>query len=122
VLAEGGTFAYYDDVHVVYRVHGDNSSGSASVADAAKNLKIFEEMVRGFERLRDEVSLPAPARRALTQRLASERFWGLGYSSQWRSGDRRAALRSFQTALGEWPWSVRMWKTYALARLRAFAS
>ena len=30
VLADGGRFAYYDDPHVVYRVHEDNSSGSAS--------------------------------------------------------------------------------------------
>jgi glycosyltransferase involved in cell wall biosynthesis len=122
LLAEGGTFAYYDDVHVIYRVHGDNSSGSAAVADSAKTLKIYEEMIRGFERIGDEVPLPPTSRRALTRRLATDRFWGLGYSSQWRGGDRPAALRSYRRALGEWPWSARMWKTYALALIRSAGS
>ena len=121
VLADGGRLAYYDDPHVVYRVHDDNSSGSASSGAPEKRLKIYEEMVRGFERVRDELPLPASARRALARRLASDRFWGLGYNSQWQAGDRQSALRSYRQALGEWPWSARMWKTYLLARLRTFS-
>ncbi len=89
LLAEGGRFAYFDDPHVVYRVHADNSSGSATGQDSTRQRRIFSEMVRGLERVGRETALSSSARRALARRLAKERFWGLGYSAYWQAGDDR---------------------------------
>lgn len=118
LLADGARFAYYDRPHVVYRVHGDNSSGSALGQDTARNRRIFAEMVRGLERIGRETALPPRARRALGRRLAHERFWGLGYSSCWQSGDATGARAAYRQALAEWPWSAAMWKTFVGSYLR----
>jgi hypothetical protein len=115
MLAEGKRFGYFDAPHVLYRVHRENSSGSAASVDAQRNVRIFGEMVRGFERIRAEVFLPRAAARSLSRRLAKERFWGLGYSGYWMEGNTVAALSCYRTALAEWPWSAQMWKTYLLA-------
>src|SRR5262249_44471346 len=61
-LVRGLTIGYIDEVHVVYRMHDENSSASSSGTDAARLLPIFEEDVRGFERVRAEVELPPDAR------------------------------------------------------------
>jgi len=118
LLAENGRFAYYDNPHVVYRVHGDNSSGSAVGQDTARNRRIFEEMVRGLERVGRETALDARARQALAERLGRERFWGLGYSAHWLGGDAGRARAQYRQALAEWPWSAGMWKTFLLSYLR----
>ena len=68
LLADGGRFAYYDDPHVVYRVHGGNSSGSAVGSDPQRNVRIFSEMVRGLERVAREAALSRGARRELRRR------------------------------------------------------
>jgi glycosyltransferase involved in cell wall biosynthesis len=119
LLAEGGRFAYCDDPHVVYRVHGGNSSGSAVGSNPERNVRIFGEMVRGLERVAAEAPLSRKARRELRRRLALERFWGLGYSGYWQAGDARRARACYRRALAGWPWSLRMWKTFAAAHLRA---
>jgi glycosyltransferase involved in cell wall biosynthesis len=119
LLAEGGRFAYFDDPHVVYRVHADNSSGSATGQDTTRQRRIFSEMVRGLERVRAEASLSSSARRALAKRLASERFWGLGYSAYWQAGDVSGARACYRQALREWPFSPAMWKTFAASFLKS---
>ena len=118
LLAQGGRFAYFDAPHVVYRVHRDNSSGSAVGQDTGRNLRIFAEMVRGLERVGRESQLSSAARRALARRLAHERFWGLGYSAHWQGGDASRARASYRQALREWPWSPAMWKTFAVSLVR----
>lgn len=118
LLAEGARFGYFLEPHVTYRVHGENSSGSATGTSTAKSRRLFEEMVRGLERIRDEVPLSAEARGALRERLAQERFWKLGYHGYWLTGDRTEALAHFSRAIREWPWDVSMWKTYVTALLR----
>ena len=112
LLASGGRFAYLDDPHVVYRVHGDNSSGAAVGNDTARNTRIFSELVRGLERIGREVPLSRGARNALARRLAHERFWSLGYSGFWQGGDAVSARACYRQSLGEWPWSPAMWKTF----------
>jgi glycosyltransferase involved in cell wall biosynthesis len=118
LLAEGGRFAYYDKPHVVYRIHGQNSSGSAVGQDVARNRRIFSEMTRGLERVAREATLDARSRRALAERLARERFWGLGYSAHWLAGDGSRARAAYRQALAEWPWSAPMWKTFLMSYLR----
>ena len=120
-LARGGVIAYFDDVHVIYRIHGDNSSASVSGGSAARLMPVFDEQVRGYERLLAELPLPRGAERALKKKLAAVAFWHKGYAGHWQLGDAQAALRAYRAALRVWPWSPAMWKTYLACRLRAVA-
>jgi glycosyltransferase involved in cell wall biosynthesis len=113
LLAAGGRFAYFDNPHVLYRVHADNSSGSATGQDTTRQRRIFSEMVRGLERVGREAALSSSERRALARRLAKERFWGLGYSAYWQAGETAMARACYRQALMDWPWSPAMWKTFA---------
>jgi glycosyltransferase involved in cell wall biosynthesis len=118
-LSQGLTIGYINEVLVVYRVHDDNSSASATGAGAARLLPIFEEEVRGIERLRAEIPLPSTARTALDRELGAKYFWRLGYSGYWQLGRRGDALKAFRTGLRLRPSDWRMWKTYLLCQLRA---
>jgi glycosyltransferase involved in cell wall biosynthesis len=119
LLAAGGRFAYFDNPHVVYRVHADNSSGSATGQDTTRQRRIFSEMVRGLERVGAETPLSSPARRALARRVAHERGWGLGYSAYWQGGDVSQARACYRQALRDWPWSPAMWKTFAASFVKS---
>ena len=118
-LSRGVRIGYIDEVLVVYRVHEGNSSASATGANAARLLPIFEEEVRGLERLRADVSLPADARATLRRELGRKYFWRLGYLGYWRNGQRDAAFQAFRAGMRLTSPSWRMLKTYALCRLRA---
>lgn len=117
-LANGLTIGYLDDVHVVYRVHDDNSSASAAGAAPARLLPIFEEQVRGLQSLGSDPSLPPPARAVLQAELGTIYFWRLGYSGYWAMGRRRDALRAFRQGLRRRPRDWRMWKTFAACLVR----
>jgi glycosyltransferase involved in cell wall biosynthesis len=117
-LARGGTIGYFEDVHVIYRIHGGNSSASVTGASARRLLPVFDEQVRGYERIRREVALPPDAARALRRRLADVGFWHLGYAGRWQTGAVGPAFAAFHAALREWPWSLAMWKTYVACRLK----
>jgi glycosyltransferase involved in cell wall biosynthesis len=118
-LSRSLTIGYIDDVHVVYRVHDDNSSASATGVGSVRLLPIFEEEVRGFERVRAEVQMPPEARAVLERQLGAKYFWRLGYAGFWQAGKRAQALRAFRMGLRLRPFDWRMWKTYALCYVRA---
>ena len=118
VLAAGARFAYFLEPHVIYNVHGENSSGSATGLSAEKHIAIFSEMTVELEQLLSEISLTGRERRALLRRLSDEYFWHLGYSGYWQAGRRLEALDTFKRALSVWPWHLATWKTYLLARLK----
>jgi len=118
LLAAGKRFAYFLDPHVIYQVHGDNSSASAGGLSLAKHLAIYGELTKGLEQLRSELRLSGRERRALLKRLGREYFWHLGYVGYWQSGRRREALASFRRGLAVWPWNPAAWKTYLLARAK----
>jgi glycosyltransferase involved in cell wall biosynthesis len=117
-LVAGYRVGYLNRVHVLYRIHADNSSGSALDAPLEKRLRIQEALVAGFEDMRREVPLDRRQRRALEQRLASTLFWRIGYALLWQSGHTREALEHFRQGLRRWPWDWRFWKVYLLARTR----
>jgi glycosyltransferase involved in cell wall biosynthesis len=114
-VAAGHRVAYYDDVHVVYHVHGGNSSAAAVGAPLERQLWIYRALVRGFEELRGEVRLSRAETRVLDRRLAREYFWHLGYALLWQHGRRDEALAMFRRGLRLDPWDLRYWKVYAAA-------
>ena len=111
-MANGAKLAYFTDVHVIYRVHDDNSSASAAGAGASRLIPIFEEQVRGIERVLSEVPLPPRVAAKLKRQLGSIYFWRLGYTGYWASGERARALQTLAIGLRFSPLSPRMWKTY----------
>jgi glycosyltransferase involved in cell wall biosynthesis len=119
-LSRGLRIGYIDEVLVVYRVHADNSSASSKSANPARLRPIFEEEVRGYERLLAELPLTHDATAALRRQLASKYFWRLGYAVYWPLGERVAAMNAFRAGLRLRPLDWRMWRTYALCRLRSF--
>jgi len=122
VLLAGGRFAYFDDVHVNYHVHDQNSSGSSAAISQAHSFAVLDEQVRGFTYLSQQVTLAPSQTRALRRRLSREYFWHLGYVSLWQHGKRREALEAFKKALRLWPWDARYWKTYLVARARVLVA
>jgi glycosyltransferase involved in cell wall biosynthesis len=123
VLAAGARFAYFLEPHVIYQVHGDNSSASATASSLAKHVEIYSELTVGIEQLLSELTLSARERRGLLKRLGREYFWHLGYVGFWKGGRRLEALDMYRRGLAAWPWHPGAWKTYLLARLRvAFQS
>jgi glycosyltransferase involved in cell wall biosynthesis len=114
----GFRFGYLDQVHVVYQVHADNSSGAAQGATLEKRVKVMKSMIQGFEDMRAKVTLTPRENRALNRRLSDDLFWQLGYALFWQNGRRNDALASFRQALRIRPWHWRFWKTYVAAAVR----
>jgi glycosyltransferase involved in cell wall biosynthesis len=121
-LAAGRRFGYLDNVHVVYHVHEANSSAPGAGGTLEKRLAIHRAMLRGFEDVRNQVSLSRAEHRALDRNLSRIYFWQLGYTLLWQHGYRQEALSTFRQAMRLWPWDPWFWKTYLLAWVRAKAS
>ncbi|MGE3539936.1 MAG: glycosyltransferase family 2 protein [Candidatus Tectimicrobiota bacterium] len=117
-LARGYTFAYYDAIHVIYRVHDANSSAPGSVRNVERQSRVLRLLIEGYERVLHECDWPPAERQALRRRLHQEYFWKLGYATFWEIGRFRDALQMFRRGLYYWPWDWRCWKTYTLALLR----
>jgi glycosyltransferase involved in cell wall biosynthesis len=117
-LAAGRRFAYFDNVHVIYHEHDQNSSASGTDRRLEKHLEIFRAEMRGYENLGNEVPLTTAERRVLRKRLSDGYFWALGYALLWRNGRRGEALAMYRRGLRLWPWNWRCWKTYLAARAR----
>jgi glycosyltransferase involved in cell wall biosynthesis len=117
-LTAGRRIAYLNDVHLIYRIHENNSSASTHSTCADKHARVFLAMIAGLEQLGTQVPLTASQKRALRRRLAQECFWHLGYALFWRNGQLPEALAAFRRGLRHWPWDWRLWKTYLTTRLR----
>ncbi len=117
-IATGLRFAYFDDVHVEYRVHDSNSSGAALEMPREKRLRLAEGMIRGFEELRKQVPMSAKSEQLLRKKLADFYMWQLGYHSNWVHGRRSDALTAYQIGIRLQPWNVGFWKTYVVACMR----
>jgi glycosyltransferase involved in cell wall biosynthesis len=117
-LAAGRRFGYLDNVHVVYRVHEQNSSAAQVGGSLEKRLGLYHALLVGFERVRGQVRLTRAETRALNRSLARVHFWELGYALLWQNGRRWEALGAFRDGLRLWPWDLRCWKTYALSLVR----
>jgi glycosyltransferase involved in cell wall biosynthesis len=111
-------FAFIDNVHVIYRVHAENSSAAAKQRSLDKQIKIHRLLLAGWERLPEEVALRRCERRALQRRLSQLYFWHLGYALLWQNERPTEALTMFWRGLQYWPWSLHCWKTYLLCLMR----
>jgi glycosyltransferase involved in cell wall biosynthesis len=113
----GCRVAYLDRIHVVYRVHQENSCCTAANSSLDKRLEVYSSLARGFEWLRTELTLNAAEARVLGRRLSAIYFWNLGYPLL-QQGHKKEALEMFRRGLRLRPTNVFFWKTYLLALLR----
>jgi glycosyltransferase involved in cell wall biosynthesis len=117
-LAQGSRLAYYTEPQVIYRIHGENSSGASTSHSAESLASVMEPLVHALQKLPSEMRLNRRERRALNKRLGNEYFWHLGYNVYWQTGRRAQALEMFGQGLAAWPWDPAAWKTYVLSRLK----
>jgi glycosyltransferase involved in cell wall biosynthesis len=116
-LAADRRLGYFDDVHVIYHVHPDNSS-AAGPGSIEKQVRVFRAMAEGYETLRGRVVLSPMEKRSLDRRLSRAYFWGLGYVLLRQRGREAEALAFLRRGMGLWPSNPRYWKTYFLSWLR----
>lgn len=118
-LANGYRMAYFDAVHVVYNVHPENSSATASQG-VDKRVTIIEAEARGYEELAERgIRLSRNEQRALRKRLFEQYFWQIGYSLLQTHGRTNEAPVMYRRGLKHWPWRLSAWKTYLLALIRS---
>lgn len=117
-LKRGHRLGYLDAIHVQYHVHDANSSAPDATQSVDRQLRVYRPLVRGFEALQREFPWSSPERRALSQRIARDHFWHIGYTILWNGGRRREAIEAYRQGLRAWPWSLACWKTYVAARIR----
>lgn len=116
-LARGAVCGYFDDVHMIYRVHEGNISG-AGAKDVEHQIRVQSELIRCYEAISRLPELNESQRRTARRRLAAQYFWHYGYNVLWRHGRYAEALAAYRDGLQYAPGDWRMRKTYWLARAR----
>jgi glycosyltransferase involved in cell wall biosynthesis len=122
VLKAGRRLAYFDNVHVMYRVHDECVSARERNGNVEKAVRYIRELAEAYEEVPQHVPFTARERRALRERLAHDYFWTIGYGLYWQHGRRSEALNMYKRGLRWQPWSARMWKTFGLAMARQVLS
>ncbi|WLD12407.1 glycosyltransferase [Planctellipticum variicoloris] len=117
-IAAGVGFAYFDEVHVEYRVHESNSSGAALGMPREKRLRLAQGLIRGFEELPQQVSMTLTSKSLLRKKLAELYMWQLGYHANWIHGYKREALAAYRRGIQLDSWNPSYWKTYVLSVAR----
>ena len=117
-LLGGHVIGYFDNVHVNYKVHDANSSAAGGSQDLARQERVINLMIAGYERLYRETKLSPQVRRAIRKRLGRDCFWAQGYATLWQAGKRPEALRQFRRGIHYWPWDWRCWKTLVVSSLK----
>jgi glycosyltransferase involved in cell wall biosynthesis len=121
-LKNGYRLSYLDNVHVIYHVHGGNTSATSAVASFARRIDVRQELIRCYEAMPALVSFDRAEMRAWRRVLSREYFWHLGYATLWPAGHHQEALEALRRGLRFWPYDWRYWKTYVVARVRASLS
>lgn len=110
-IKAGLGFAYFNSVHVEYRVHDSNSSGSSTVMNFAKKERIIIGLIEGFENLPQQIDIGGPGMRRLKARLAELYMWQLGYSTYAVYGRIGLARKAYMKAIKLNPTKLQYWKT-----------
>lgn len=112
-LATGQLQGYLDNIHVLYRVHDDQTSTAAGDRiDLEKRISKQQAYAAVIRDLIDLPELTADQRRALQNRYVEELYWKLGYHLQWTHGLARQALASMKQALALDPTNWRLRRSY----------
>ena len=111
-MKRGFRLGYFDDVHLIYRFHQNNSSTAAIGASVEKKLRVTAAAARGYEELAQQVELNDNERSMLNLRLANEYFWKRGYATCWENGLPWKAYGEFLRGMRLRPKDKRMRRTF----------
>jgi glycosyltransferase involved in cell wall biosynthesis len=124
LVGASARFAYFEDVHVLYRVHDSNASAVGGGRGVARGRRLhglagadLEDFYARFGR-----DLPLRARRVLRRRIADHFFWTLGYTLYLQPGDFDGALAHFRRGIGWWPYRPAYWKSLVIGLGRQMAA
>jgi glycosyltransferase involved in cell wall biosynthesis len=118
-LKQGFTLAFIDNIHVLYNVHDGNTSDTVSNDERYdRRIDAMQRLLDSYEKTTEYVTLNKVELQTLHQRLALDYFWKLGFSLQWPSGNFEGAIHSYHKALRFYPYSLAMWKSYIVARVK----
>lgn len=112
-IKAGFTFAYIDNVHVLYNVHDSNTSDTANDDDRYdKRINSMFKLLECTEATSNYVKLNKVEKKELNQQIADDYFWKLGYSLQWPDKQYKQAFASFARAIKLAPLNPKYWKTF----------
>lgn len=107
-LKKGFIFAYFDDIHVLYRVHNDNLT-AANKDSVDKSVKVCLNLINSLKSLKSELTFWE--RKFLYRRLSMIYFWNIGYFL-YIKGYINEALTYFKKGILYWIFDFKYWKTY----------
>ena len=118
LLAQGFKFAYYNNIHLLYQVHNQNTS-----IPAPENIKIqklirhWEQHFDAFLSLQKENVLTPELMKLLKKSVAKKMFWEFSYNMILEN-DPENAFRFFRKAIGLDPLNLSFRKTYLMSKLK----
>jgi glycosyltransferase involved in cell wall biosynthesis len=121
-VAAGCRLGYFDNVHVVYCVHEQNSSAASKGMSLEKRVQVQQAILRGLEDTLAETPLPPTGKLTLRWGLGHVYFWHLGYSLLWAHGRRREAIDMFRISLRYYPFDIWKIKTMILCLAKSFVT
>ena len=114
-LKSGFCLAYFDRVHVIYRMHEKNLSLASVSKDLEEKVHVHLEFIRALSSIKH--CLTWRERTLLARRISSIYFWDMGYMF-FQSKDYKKASYFFKKGLRYYPFSFKYWKIFSWCLLK----
>lgn len=99
--------------HVIYWAHEENTTAAGGrELSPAERVRFFEDMEQFELRLLGAFPLTKAQRRGVLKRMATNRFWNIGFHGHLAAAKVSAAHRSFRQALYWDSANLSLWKSY----------
>ena len=116
LLASGAKCAYLDNVHVLYRVHGQQTSTAAGDSIALhKRIEAQQNYTKVIGDMMGISGLSEQHQQAVRDRYINELFWKLGYHLLWNQGKAAQGLKAMRQALAVAPGNFKLWRSCVIA-------
>ncbi len=116
LLKAGFRFAYFDNVHVIYRMHEKNLSLAGRAKDLEEQTKVHLAFIQALAAIGPALSWRE--KQILGKRIADIYFWNIGYQF-FLAGDHKKARFYFKKGLRHYPFCLSFWKTFFGCLLRS---
>ncbi len=115
-LKKGFVFAYFDDIHVLYRVHSDNLT-AATKGSLDKTVRVSLDLINALESIKSELN--SREKKFLYRRLSKIYFWNIGYPL-YINGYINEALTYLTRGIRYCFFDVTYWKTYLRVMIKKY--
>ncbi len=110
-ILAGHRMAYINKQHLIYRIHGNNDSLVRTKNSSTRREQITSSIITQYQQFAKENQLTKSQQQAVTAKVASTLFWGIGYHVYLTDGDFRNALRYFAQGIWYQPSNLTFYKT-----------